>query len=80
MPLPTLYQCRYRGGATGSKGQLITCVIICTGVLIAPLYPSYLAMKVSLVFFIVSNTGSSPAPFVNDFLGYHLADIGDLGQ
>ena len=36
--------------------------------------------SVSIVFFVVSNTSSSPVPFVNDFVGYRLADLCDLGQ
>ena len=36
--------------------------------------------SISIVFFVVSNTSSSPVPFVNYFLGYHLADLCDLGQ
>ena len=32
------------------------------------------------VFFAVSNTSSSTVPFMNGFLGYHLADLYDLGQ
>ena len=31
-------------------------------------------------FFAVSNTSSSTVPFMNDFLGYDLADLFDLGQ
>ena len=77
-------QAPLRGGATGSKGhnQLITFPpYICMGVPISLLYPWYLATKVSLsCFFVVSNASSSPVPFVNDFLGYHLADLCDLGQ
>ena len=36
--------------------------------------------SVLYVFFAVSNTSSSTVPFVNDFLGYDLADLFDLGQ
>ena len=36
--------------------------------------------SVSVVFFVISNTRSSPVPFVSDFLGYHLADLCYLGQ
>ena len=34
--------------------------------------------SVSVVFFVVSNTSSSPVPFVNDFLGYYLAKFATL--
>ena len=50
------------------------------GVLISLLYPSYLATKVSIEVFVIFNTSSSPVPFTNDFLGYHLADLYDLGR
>ena len=36
--------------------------------------------SVLYVFFAISNTSSSTVPFMNDFLGYHLADLYDLGQ
>ena len=36
--------------------------------------------SVLYVFLAVSNTSSSTAPFMNDFLGYRLADLFDHGQ
>ena len=36
--------------------------------------------SVLYVFFTVFNTSSSTIPFMNDFLGYDLADLFDLGQ
>ena len=35
--------------------------------------------SVLIVFFAVSNTSLSTVPFMNDFLGYHLADLIDIG-
>ena len=58
-----------------SATDLAPMVFICMGVLIH-FCTSYLAMKVSIVFFVVSNTSSSPAPFVNDFLGYYIVTRG----
>ena len=52
----------------------------CMGVLVSPLYPSCFATSVLYVFFSVSNTSSNTVPFMNDFLGYDLADLFDLGQ
>ena len=36
--------------------------------------------SVLYVFFAVSNTSLSTVPFMNNFLGYDLADLFDLGQ
>ena len=36
--------------------------------------------SVLYMFFAVSNTSSSTVPFMNDFLGYCLADLYDLGK
>ena len=52
----------------------------CMGVLVSLLYPSCFATKVSCMFFVVSNTSSNTVPFMNDFIGYDLADLFDLGQ
>ena len=35
--------------------------------------------SVLIVFFAAPNTNSSTVPFMNGFLGYHLADLIDLG-
>ena len=77
--------CIPRGGSTGSKGrnEPIMCahtfVYKYMGALVSLLYPSCFATKVTC-------TCSSPylmlvrAPFMNNFLGYNLADLIDLGQ
>ena len=54
----------------------------CMGVLVSLLYPSYFATKVSCTYssLYLIYTSSSTAPFINDFLCYHLADLYDLGQ
>ena len=36
--------------------------------------------SVLYVFFTISNTSLSTVPFINDFLGYYLADLYDLGH
>ena len=36
--------------------------------------------KVQIVLFAISNTSSNTVPLMNYFLGYHMADLFDLGQ
>ena len=51
------------------------------GVLVSLLYSSYFATKVSYTCSsLYLNTSSNTVPFMNDFLGYNLADLYDLGQ
>ena len=66
------------------RSQLANHVLpyVCMGVLISPLYPSYLATKVSLSCFsscLILVRALYPLN-INDFLDYHMADLCDLEQ
>ena len=68
------------------QGQKITISLSCAPILLygsigfAAVPQLFCKEGVLYMFFAVSNASSSTVPFMNDFLGYHLADLYDLGQ
>ena len=72
-----------RGGSTGSKvtiSQSRAPILLYGGTGFAAVSQLFCNESVLYMFFAVLYTSSSVVPFMNDFLGYHLADLYDLGR